>query len=214
GAQRFYRDGSNHLAPRDSIILVNADQVHDGHSAAEGGWSYQAMYPTPELFDTIADELKGARSGLPYFSDPVVHDPYMANQTRQLFQVLHHSDSTLERETHLLHILAAIVQRHGKSRVQLNDLGHEPVSISRVREYLDVHFEENISIQTLAALVDLNPFYLTRLFKHVVGLPPHAYQVQRRVQRAKKLIQCQMPLAEVAVQCGFTDQSHLSRHFK
>ena len=45
GAQQFFRTGGNHIAPQDSIILVNADEVHNGHSASEGGWEYKAMYP-------------------------------------------------------------------------------------------------------------------------------------------------------------------------
>ena len=43
GAQRFFRTGGNHIAPQDSIILVNAEEVHNGHSATDYGWSYKAM---------------------------------------------------------------------------------------------------------------------------------------------------------------------------
>ncbi len=58
GAQSFYRTaGGNHIAPQDSIILVNADEVHTGHSAVEGGWAYKAMYPLPEQFATVAKEI-------------------------------------------------------------------------------------------------------------------------------------------------------------
>jgi len=214
GAQRFFREGSNHFAPRDSIILVNADQVHDGHSATDGGWSYQAMYPVPELFTAVTDELKGPAMGLPYFPEPVVYDPLMADEVRQLFRLLHGSQNQLARETYLMELLATLIQRHSKSPTELNPLNHEPQAISRTREYLDAHFADSISIHTLAKMVNLNPYYLTRLFKQCVGLPPHAYQVQRRLQAAKRLIQSHISLADVAAQCGFTDQSHLSRHFK
>ena len=60
----------------------------------------------------------------------------------------------------------------------------------------------------------MSPFYLARLFHKVVGLPPHAYQVQRRINHAKRLIRLGVKLSDVAVDCGFTDQSHLSRNFK
>lgn len=63
-------------------------------------------------------------------------------------------------------------------------------------------------------LVELNPHYLTRLFQRHVGLPPHAYQVMMRIQRAKKLMRLGVRLADVAADTGFTDQSHLHRHFK
>ena len=57
GAQRFYRTGGHHIAPQDAIILVNADEVHSGHSATEGGWAYRAMYPLPEQLAKITQEL-------------------------------------------------------------------------------------------------------------------------------------------------------------
>lgn len=214
GAQRFFREGSNHFAPRDSIILVNADQVHDGHSATEGGWTYQAMYPTPELFSAIVEELEGPGSGLPYFPEPVVYDPLIAHEIRKLFYLLHGSQNRLARESCLMDLLAALIQRHGKSHTQLRPLLKEPLAIRGTRDYLDECYAENISIHDLAKKVNLNPYYLTRLFKQVVGLPPHAYQVQRRIQAAKRWIKSGTSLVEAATLCGFTDQSHLSRHFK
>jgi AraC-like DNA-binding protein len=62
--------------------------------------------------------------------------------------------------------------------------------------------------------VQLSPFHLLRVFRAAVGLPPHAYQIQLRVARAKELLRAGMPIAAVAVEVGFVDQSHLTRHFK
>lgn len=67
GAQRFFRNGSNHVASQDCLIIVNADEVHDGRAASEGGWSYQAIYPLPAVFAELSDELQ--LGGLPYFRD-------------------------------------------------------------------------------------------------------------------------------------------------
>lgn len=214
GAQRFYRSGENHLAPQNSIVLVNADQVHDGEKATDNGWSYRAMYPTPEMLSEVSVEFQNRRKDAPWFTEPVVRDPYMANKLRQLFTLLQNSDNSLERETYYLSTIIELISRHGKQSQLLAKLGKEPVAVQRVRDYLDDCFAENISIQQLADFVQLSPFYLARLFHKVVGLPPHAYQVQRRINHAKKLIRHGVKLSDVAVDCGFTDQSHLSRNFK
>ena len=214
GAQRFYRSGGNHIAARDSIILVNADQVHDGHRATENGWSYQAMYPIPAMLEPVFRELRGPGAGMPYFSRPVVSDPLLANQIRYLFRLLSEPNYTLERETYYLALMSQLIQRHGSSYAELPALGKEPVSMNQVREYLDANFTSNISVQTLATLVGLNPFYLTRLFQKTYGLPPHAYQVQCRIHLSKQLLRRGLSLSEIALQAGFTDQSHLNRHFK
>ncbi|MEE9327118.1 MAG: AraC family transcriptional regulator [Cocleimonas sp.] len=214
GAQRFFRSGENHIAAKDSIILVNADQVHDGYKETEEGWSYRAMYPLPEMLGNIAAEFHGQRKDAPWFSESVVSDPYMAEQLRFLFSLLNQSDNQLHRETVCLGTIAELLQRHGNKRNILLGLGNESLAVKRVRDYIDSYYSENISMQQLAKHAQLSPFYLARLFQKTVGLPPHAYQIQRRLQKAKQLIHHGVRLSDVAVDCGFTDQSHLSRHFK
>lgn len=214
GAQRFFREGSNHLAPQNSIILVNADQVHDGHCASDNGWSYRAIYPTAEMLATISDELQGPSSGVPWFTEPVVYDPHMANRLRQFFDLLQHSGNSLERQTHFLDVMTELVQRHGGNGSYLPTIERQPLAVHRVREYIDNNIDKNISLQELSMLVDLTPHYLTRLFQRHAGAPPHAYQLMMRIQRAKKLIRLGVSLADVAADTGFTDQSHLHRHFK
>lgn len=214
GAQRFFRSGENHIAAKDSIILVNADQVHDGHKETEEGWSYRAMYPLPEMLGEVAFEFSGKRKDAPWFSESVVSDPTMAQKLRQLFTVLHESGNHLQRETLYLSTITALLSRHGNKRNTLLELGKESLAVERVRDYIDSHYSDNISIQDLTKLAQLSPFYLARLFQKAVGLPPHAYQVQRRLHKAKQLVRLGVKLSDVAVDCGFTDQSHLNRHFK
>ena len=112
GAQQFFRTGGNHIAPQDSIILVNADEVHNGHSASKGGWEYKAMYPVPEQFQTLGEELGAPNVALPYFPQPVVHDPELANQLRLVFDTLEKSDNRLLRETLVYGTLIKLASKH------------------------------------------------------------------------------------------------------
>ncbi len=214
GAQSFYREGSQHIAPAGSIILVNADQVHDGHRATESGWAYRTIYPTETMLADVLAALQGPRSGLPWFAEPVVYDPAMAAKLRFLFDLIRHSDNPLERQSHYLAVMSELIQRHGGNRSRLELLRAHPLAVQRVRDYLDAHCCENVSLEQLAQLVQLNPHYLARLFQRTVGVPPHAYQLMRRLQRAKALIRSGLSLADTATDTGFTDQSHLHRHFK
>lgn len=72
----------------------------------------------------------------------------------------------------------------------------------------------NVTLDELAALAGLSTFQVLRLFRSEVGIPPHAYLVQLRVARARRLISSGMAPAEVAATVGFADQSHLGRHFR
>lgn len=214
GAQRFFRSGANHIAAQNGIILVNPDQIHDGHAATESGWKYRAMYPMPSLVQTIQDELFPHLTGTATFKQPVVDDLYLANQLRQLFNILQYSDNSLQRETSFMAVISALLTRHANHQVKPAQTSKNTPAIHLVREYIDAHFADNIQLKDLANLVNLNPFYLTRIFQKQLGLPPHAYQIQRRLHHAKQLLLAGHSLLETALTCGFSDQSHLNLHFK
>lgn len=71
-----------------------------------------------------------------------------------------------------------------------------------------------VNIHDLADVVRLDVRYLITLFKSGTGLTPHQFQIAIRVELARKLLQQNIPLKEIAVMTGFSDQSHLNRHFK
>ncbi|EGM70493.1 L-rhamnose operon transcriptional activator RhaR [Shewanella sp. HN-41] len=77
-----------------------------------------------------------------------------------------------------------------------------------------IHPAVDISLGELATLAGLSPYYLLKQFQHYYGLPPHAYQIQARVRLAKGKLNKAHRLLDVALDCGFHDQSHLNRHFK
>lgn len=213
GAQRFYRTGANNVAPAGSIILINADDIHNGHAATEGGWSYKALYPLPEQFAQISQEL-GNKNAAPYFPEPVIDDPELARQFQLVYQTLVHSDNQLLRETLIYATLVKLMTRHAKSRPVRAPLTRVNNKLLLVKEFLDEYPETNVSLTELAELSALNPCYLVRAFQQTFGLAPHAYQIQSRLRHAKNRIKQGNRIIDIAQDLGFYDQSHLHRHFK
>jgi AraC-like DNA-binding protein len=85
----------------------------------------------------------------------------------------------------------------------------------RVREYIDAHLNENISIQTLADTAGLSMHHFARAFKQSEGVTPHDYLIQRRIKRTIELLaDTDLPLSEIALVVGFSDQSHCARRFR
>lgn len=213
GAQRFYRTGGNHIAPQDSIILVNADEVHNGQTATEGGWEYKAMYPLPAQFAQMTEGLNAANS-VPYFPEPVVYDPELAQQLRLVFDTLAQSDNRLLRETLVYGTLVKLASKHSKSRAQWEPKSKSQRQLQLVKEFLDDFPQADVSLEDLSKLAGLSPYYLARSFQKEFGLPPHAYQIQAKLRVAKQLLRQGIKISDVAQECGFHDQSHLHRHFK
>ena len=66
----------------------------------------------------------------------------------------------------------------------------------------------------IAMKLQANPYTLLRQFRSATGITPHAYRLNCRIELARKLLQKGIDLSQVALECGFFDQSHLHRHFK
>ncbi len=82
-------------------------------------------------------------------------------------------------------------------------------------EFIKVHIDQPIHLHQVAAAVALSPFHFHREFKRSTGMTPHQYIVQMRVERAKSLLaESDLPLADMAAQLGFADQSHFTAAFR
>jgi transcriptional regulator GlxA family with amidase domain len=93
--------------------------------------------------------------------------------------------------------------------------GLPPRAFRRVRDYILAHLAEDISNRVLAQLVGLSDCYFSRAFKQSAGVPPHRFVLQSRVERVKQLlVETGLPLAQIAITAGFTDQSHCTRRFR
>ena len=85
----------------------------------------------------------------------------------------------------------------------------------KVRAYMDSHITSPVRVADLCALVRLSEAHFSRAFRCTFGKSPHAFLIARRVELAARyMLQTAMPLRDIALQCGFNDQPHLSMHFR
>ena len=94
-------------------------------------------------------------------------------------------------------------------------LESEPSShIEQLKLLLSTNLDIDTSMSQIALKLQANPYTLLRQFKAATGITPHAYRLNYRIELAKKLLQKGFDLSQVALECGFFDQSHFHRHFK
>jgi len=87
--------------------------------------------------------------------------------------------------------------------------------LQRVRDYIEAHLDDRLSLNDLAGVACLSPYHFSRSFKLALGVGPQRYVTERRLERAKTLMRrTNEPLAWIAQEAGFFDQSHLTSVFR
>jgi AraC-like DNA-binding protein len=212
----YHCDGRRWNAPPGSMLVFHPGQVH---SAPHPGVRSESdvsriIFVHPAKLQAVASELRGRAVPEPRFDDIVLHNKSFIAQFCQLHDLVTMQGSTLETESCLLAVLSRMVSEFASQRIDLAPGRGDRTKTRVVRDYVESNYSENMSLNELAEVACVSPFHLSRTFAHDVGMPPHAFQTQVRVDRAKPLLLQGMPVAEVAVRTGFFDQSHFTRHFR
>jgi AraC family transcriptional regulator len=93
--------------------------------------------------------------------------------------------------------------------------GLSPLQMRRATEFLEAHLDGNLALHQVAEACELSVSHFARAFKQTFRRPPYQWLTERRVDRAKDLMtNSRLPIADIAMQCGFTDQSAFNRSFK
>lgn len=214
GAETFEYRHSKFVAPAGHVVVINPGEVHTGQAATALGWSYNMLYPDVSLLQEATSQITGRTSDVPFFPDPVIQDDQLANAILGLHKALESGANALERQSRQLLVFGQLVARHADNRPNLITPTKEQTSVRLVREYLESLYARNILLEELASIANLSPYHLLRVFRQEIGLPPHSYLMQVRVRRAQEMLRARLPVSQVALETGFTDQSHLNRHFK
>lgn len=102
-----------------------------------------------------------------------------------------------------------------KPKLVNNSDGLSHSTIKQVRDYIHAHLQQNLKLVELSQLAQLSPYHFLRQFKRHIGITPHQYILQCRIEAAKQLLERnELSISEIAVRTGFSDQSHLTRYFK
>jgi AraC family transcriptional regulator len=110
-----------------------------------------------------------------------------------------------------------LLRHYASSKLTIKALQHglSRRQVKQIKDYIEAHLSENLSLEDLARQLDFSPYHFMRLFRQAIGQSPYQFILGRRVEHAKILLQkTELPLAQVALESGFAHQSHLSRVFK
>jgi AraC-like DNA-binding protein len=214
GAERLQHTRGTELVPTGSLILLNPGQVHENGPADDAAFAYRTLYAPAEVVERCLPDAVHRAAPLPEFGAAVVSDRETFAVLRRLHSAVEASEPTLRMQTLLVDGLSRLFRRHVAVPLPRDLAPPSRRTINLVRDYLDAHFAEDISLDDLSRLAGLSSYHLVRSFRDDLGLPPCQYQIHRRVLHALRRLRQGSPIALAADEAGFVDQSHLNRHFK
>jgi AraC-like DNA-binding protein len=194
-----------------AILAVPPDEVHQAEPLADSGWTYRTLYPSVELVALAVGA--SANSLQAFFPQPIFHDHELSSETLRVHRALLSDPIDLPIEEAMLGLLRRLVIRHSAGTIP-GGTRSSARAVSVARDYIEAHYSLPVRIADLATVCNTSPFHLIRSFRDAVGMPPHAYLMQVRSNRARDLLQQGKSAAASAYLCGFCDQSQFTRTFK
>ena len=213
GWQLNYR-GVMHSVPSETLVVTQPGESHQVDAPSERRGTFRGLRVGIDLLQQVATEVAGRETELPLFPMPSVHDGDFNTQFVRVHQAIERSTSVLEQQTLTLDLLARLILRHSENPPDFAKLETEIQPVRQVRDYLEDNYNREISLEELARVANLSSFHLNRSFSKTFGMPPHAYQIQMRIIRAKRLLRKEHSIESVAIKTGFVSQSHFGSHFK
>ena len=196
GVERFRYRGADHLAPPDSLVLMNPDELHTGRAETVQGWRYRMVYLDADVLEAVSGERGW------WFAEAVGHDASRARRVGRLLQALWACDDALAFDSRLALLIdelrpAACVGRELPA-------GTRPPRFAPVLEFMRAQLGETLALEALAAVAGLSPFHFLREFKRAHHVTPQQMLMALRLFDAKQ---------RLAAAAGLTDQAHLTRAF-
>jgi AraC-like DNA-binding protein len=205
GAVRYDLDRHEHGTPHDTVTLLPPHVPHNGSPATPDGFRKRVVYLDSSR---LGEDLIGRAVDTPDLRDPVLR-----RRVGQLHSALARPGDELEAESRLTFVgerLCAHLRPSAAPALPRPD----PALARRLRELLDEHVVDGLTLDQAARLVHAHPAHLVRAFSTAYGIAPHQYLNSRRIDRARRLLLDGRSPGEVASATGFFDQSHLTRHFR
>lgn len=217
GAQRSASGRGMVEAQAGDLISSNPGEVHDGRPLGGATRRWQMLYLEPAA---AAEALGLDGSANLDLARPVFQDPALRAALQRLFSRLaqwtaarHEAAEALACEEALATVTRGLARHAGTPRRPEPQDAAAGGPLARVRERLADDLLHAPTLAELATLAGCSRFQLLRRFQQAHGLPPHAWLLQQRLERARQLIRAGHGLAQAAADAGFADQSHLTRHF-
>jgi len=209
GNHNFTCNKDDFVARPGDIRLINP---HDIHVCKSKTWGYITFTPDSNFVEAFSESCQKELHHIT-FANPVVRN----NKLSQLFIGLNSAtkewQDKLMAENILEELVVNLISSYSNCTIETKDISYSRAKLTQSVEYMKTNFDEQLKLETLANISGLSKYHYLRKFKEEFNMTPHAYLLQIRIQNAKNMLLEDESLSEIALSCGFSDQSHFTRVF-
>jgi AraC-like DNA-binding protein len=215
GVVSFSSDGEKSILHPETLIVINPEVVHSCNPIANQARSYFMLYLDTDWCQGLQSTIFQKSLSFVPVAQTLITDPPLYREYIALNNLLFDSQALiLEKEEALEHFALQLFSRYCHARrVENLPSGKHEHFIKEAKAYMQSHLAQNVTVEEIAHTLKITSYHFIRLFKRHTGLSPHAYLLNLRIERAKKLLAGNLPIAQIALEVGFGDQSHLNRVF-
>lgn len=206
GIQSFTYRGAGRTSYPGQIVILHPDEQHDGRAGDDEAFRYRAAYISPA---DIQEALNGR--ALPFVEDGVSIDARLHRVAAALLGDYERPLSKLEYQD-ALYDLAFALQAAAGAAVAIKRTSRE--AAVGARDYIEANLSQGFSLEELERATGHCRWQLSRDFRAMFGTSPYRYLSLRRLDLARRMMRDGGAIAEIALDCGFSDQSHFGRVFK
>ncbi|MDQ2888371.1 MAG: AraC family transcriptional regulator [Chloroflexota bacterium] len=210
------------IHPEDLILAPG------GSSSGELRWKGLTSDPTQTLHLHLSKELLTRTAEEVVGYDPArltlvgrigFHDPLLTQIGLTLWRELEQQTPTgkLYAQTAAQMLAVHLLSHYTSASVDIKEVsqGLTRRQVKRVTDFVLAHLDQDLSLEALAEQTGFSSYHFARLFRQTTGESPHQFVLRQRVERAQRLLtETDVPLAHVAIESGFANQSHLTRIFR
>lgn len=200
--------GCSDILQPDSFGVAAPGEIHANYAVTERR-TLESLYVSTEAVDRVA-RAGGCANGV--FRSRLQRDRHSRFLLARLHAVLMQTDDAFLAQETFSHTFSTLLERHGEDPFDL-DARPDQSRVHLARSIMRDRFAESLDLDGLAAECGCTAPHLIRIFKRETGITPHAYLMEQRLARAKDLLAAARPISDIALDTGFTDQSHLTRRF-
>ena len=214
GGEHFKVLGKDSILQPGSISIIEPGIVHSNRPSAQSKRHLRSLYLGKDFFIYLEKLITGASTNKYNLLTQVINNKTFWQGALTLHEAIITGENKLFIEELCVDLFTQLGGLHFDSPSNSHTMCKHDHRINTIIDYMRAHLGAEISLSSLAKIAGCTSFHIIRLFKETVGMSPHAYLIQLRLEKARELIDTGDTIADAAINSGFSDQSHLTRRFK